>query len=87
MLLFKIFKNLFKSLISRHLFIQKNLLQNSKCFLTLKIIIMNLQELTFEEMIEINAGETAWYWVAYYTRVGLEYLNEVGKGGRLHSAG
>ena len=48
---------------------------------------MSLQELTFSEMVEVNAGESAWYWVAYYMRTGIEYLNEAGKGSHLHSAG
>jgi hypothetical protein len=47
----------------------------------------NLQTLTIEELIEINAGESGWYWTMYYLARGLNYLNEAGKGNVMHSAG
>ncbi len=47
----------------------------------------NLVEITKDEQILINGGESGWYWLVFGLRVGIEYLNEEGKGGRMHSAG
>ncbi len=47
----------------------------------------NLKELTIDELVNINAGESGWYWTMYYLARGLNYLEEAGKGGRMHSGG
>lgn len=47
----------------------------------------NLQALSKSELLDINAGESGWYWTMYYLATGLNYLEEAGKGGQMHSRG
>jgi len=48
---------------------------------------LRVDELSLDELLNIDGGESAWYWVAFYTHEFLIYANEQGKSSHMHSAG